>query len=321
MKFRPFIERILHNWPIKILCLAISIILFLVYRISSLEERFFMVPLTVHSGSELVPASDWPRMVRISLRGEPNVVKGIFENDIEAWLDLHTIQKEGPASVPIRIVKTGSAAAVDPLEIHVEPEEVELNMEIREEKMVPVLPSFRGSIDSGYDLSNWTLAPSMVTITGPASRIARLQELSSEAVELGGRKGNFSLSLRVLNPDSLVKISGEGTVLLSAFIQEATLVRDFSNIVPEIIGLNAEFDAEMDPQIISFKLSGPWPRLQPWTIGNQAVYIDGTRIKRAGRYQLPIEFEIPAEFTIQDLSEDTLELEVKLSPQIKEEDE
>ena len=56
MNPRQLLERIAHNWPVKVLSVALAVLLFLFYRISSLEERFFSVPLDLRINENLVPA-------------------------------------------------------------------------------------------------------------------------------------------------------------------------------------------------------------------------------------------------------------------------
>ena len=60
MILRNLFERAAHNWPVKVLSVALAILLFLFYRISTLEERFFSVPLELRIDDEYTPASTLP---------------------------------------------------------------------------------------------------------------------------------------------------------------------------------------------------------------------------------------------------------------------
>ena len=41
MTVKKLTEKLLENWPAKIVCLALALLLFLFYRMSTLDERFF----------------------------------------------------------------------------------------------------------------------------------------------------------------------------------------------------------------------------------------------------------------------------------------
>ena len=88
MRNRRFFERILDNWPAKIISLAVALVLFLFYRIVNLEERFFNVPLSIEVPENFTASGNYPRSVRITLRGGQEEIFHILEEDIRASADL-----------------------------------------------------------------------------------------------------------------------------------------------------------------------------------------------------------------------------------------
>jgi hypothetical protein len=78
---RKLLIKVVENWPVKVLSIALAIILFVFHRMSVLEDRFFSVPLKVETAGTLIPASPYPRMVRVSLRGDANSIYPILEDD------------------------------------------------------------------------------------------------------------------------------------------------------------------------------------------------------------------------------------------------
>ena len=87
MKFRALVERSLHNWPVKIISIAAALLLFFFYRVSSLEERFFNVPLSLSFHENYIPAENVPKTVRIVIRGRDADIKLVLEDEIEASVD------------------------------------------------------------------------------------------------------------------------------------------------------------------------------------------------------------------------------------------
>jgi len=107
------LERLLADWPAKILSLAGAIALSYFYQINKLEERPMSVPLVVVTNDDFVPASQYPRTVRLVLRGESNAIYAVLEGDIEATLDLRGYTGAGVWRVPVRVEKRGSALGID----------------------------------------------------------------------------------------------------------------------------------------------------------------------------------------------------------------
>jgi len=113
---------------------VVAIFLFMFHRMSALDERYFSIPLQVQTNGQLVPASSYPRNVRVTLRGEANTVLTIVEDDIEAFIDLTKYKNEGVYKALCKF-KKGSALGINPLEIQVEPVEIALAIEKKKLKL------------------------------------------------------------------------------------------------------------------------------------------------------------------------------------------
>ena len=81
------LKRLLRNWPAKVLSFVAALMLLVFHNITSLEERFFSVPLELRLSESLVPASNYPRQVRVRLRGDSEEVFRVVEENIVAFAD------------------------------------------------------------------------------------------------------------------------------------------------------------------------------------------------------------------------------------------
>ncbi|MFO7848342.1 MAG: CdaR family protein, partial [Spirochaetia bacterium] len=160
MKINRLFERISHNWPVKILSVTAAILIFLFYRMAMMEERFFSIPLDVQINEQFMPADDYPRTVRITIRGRSEEINLILEENLEAFVDFTDYEEEGQYTEPIRVRKEGTINQLDPLEIHVEPRTLTLNLEKKLSKSVKVEPSIEGYPAKGYELAQYFLTPS-----------------------------------------------------------------------------------------------------------------------------------------------------------------
>lgn len=230
MKPERFFQSLFADWPAKVLSLAVALLLTLFFNLTRLEQRTISIPLTVTINDEMAPSSQYPRMVRVSLRGERDVIYGIREDEISASLDLAAYKSEGVFKAPVRLEKRGNALTADPLEIHPEPAEIAIGLEQRMMKKVPVTPSFKGFLESGFELATFDLSPSEVTISGPAGLVARTTEIATDTIELSGKKSDFSVDVRLLKKENLLSLENRESVVFTAKVRKSLDVMNFVNI-------------------------------------------------------------------------------------------
>lgn len=298
MRNRKLIDRVVHNWPVKVLSVAAAVLLFAFNRMSALDERFFSVPLRVSLDGSLVPASAYPRMVRITLRGESNNVFPILEEDIEAYIDLSKYRNEGVYKAPVLVRKKGTAAGVDPLEVHVEPMEVAVALERRTAKTVPVTPSFRGYLEPGYELSSYALEPSQVEISGPATLVSRVMDVTTESIELSGRKAGFESAVKIVNRETLLSVAGDPRILFRGEIQQSVMIRTLEHLPIIISGLPQGFLARPQTNFGSVKLQGSQNDLESYIPDASILSLDCSDVAGEGVYVFPLIVSAPPNFTV-----------------------
>jgi hypothetical protein len=232
------IAQAVKNWPAKMLSVAFAIVLFIFHRMSVLEERFFSVPLVIETNGEMIPASSYPRMVRVTLRGDANSIFPIVEEDIQAYLVLARYTEPGTYRSSVEIRKKGTALGVNPLEIGVDPLEVSVELDHKTSKSVFLSPRYEGYVESGYELVSYALEPAQVVIEGPARLVGGISDLATEYVELDGRNADFSVTVHILNRDPLIVVRGNGTTEFRASIREAIMIRTMDELLIELKDLD-----------------------------------------------------------------------------------
>jgi hypothetical protein len=310
LNVRKFLDSLVDNWAAKVLAVAVAIVLFMFHRMSALEERFFSVPLKVQTDGALVPASAYPRMVRVSLRGEANNVFPILEEDIEAYLDLGKYKSEGVYKAPVLIRKKGTAAGIDPLEVHVEPLEVAVAVEKKLSKTVPVTPSFRGYLETGYELASYVVEPSQVELSGPTSVVEKVSDVTTDFVELSGRKEDFSVKVKIVNRDSLLSVRGDGQVEFRGSIRQSVMIRTIEHLPIVLSGLRPGFIARPQVNFGSVKLQGSQNDLESYVPDASFLSLDCSDVDGDGMYMLPLVVSAPPNFSV--VRYDPLEVQVEV---------
>ena len=280
----------MENWPAKVLCIGLAIILFIYHRLSTLERRFFSVPLNVEHMSSLLPSSSYPRMVRVSLRGEADSIFPIMEDDIEVYIDMDIYNMPGTYTVPVQWRKKGTAQGVEPLQITVDPMEITLSLDLKISKFVPLSASLRGQVESGYTMTSYSLNPTQVIIDGPAELMGGISGLYTEPVDLDGRSGDFSVIVNILNRDPLIVIRGNGITEFRGNISQIVPVRNLTGIPIVITGMQEGLSGELELKTVNIHLEGENQQaLNSFEPPPDFLAVDCSGITQPGTYVLKVQ--------------------------------
>jgi len=295
---RKLIVKIIENWPVKVLSIVLAFILFMFHRLNTMITRPLSIPLTIETNSALVPASAYPRNVRVTLRGEDNGIQSIADSDIEAYVDLTKYETAGMYSAPILIRTKESALDIEPLEIMVYPLKISVQLDRKISKTLPLAAVIKGRVADGYDLISHTLSPPEIVVTGPLGLLESVAEIKTEPIDLDGRHNGFNMEVHITNPNPLFALRGSGIVEFSCLINPTVSVRSIDGIPIGLKGLDPGFTADMDGRTGSIRIGGNQPLLDAFQPSPDFLTVDCTGISGPGSYTLPIMVDLPPDFSL-----------------------
>ena len=310
MSKKSFRARIISDWPAKVLSLVVAILVFSFYRLNRLEDRYVSVPLAVTVGDEYVPSSSLPRSVRLTLRGESNALVTILEEDLKASVDLSHATGEGAFKAPVVVEKRGSALGVDPLEISVDPPEIAVSLERKLRKVVPVTPSFRGYLGPGYELSSFALEPAEDEVSGPASAVERIIDISTDPIELSGKTSDFREEVRIFAKDPLVQISGKPTATFSANILQAMDFKTFEAVPVTAMGLAPGLSLGDTLPTCVLRIRSSASIIKDFVLPAGAIVLDLSSVTKPGIYTLPLDARLPEGMALDSINPPALTLHI-----------
>jgi YbbR domain-containing protein len=277
---------LLTDLPVKVICLAAAVILLLFHRVTTLTERFFSVPLEVSTPAGLAVASAFPKTVRITLRGAGDAIFPILEEDVDASVSLDNHHTPGVYRAEVKVDRRGTAQDVEPLDIRVEPKSVTFTLEPLTEKRVDISADLKGTPAYGYELVQSGISPPNVVIRGAKSRVQSVESLSTEEIDLTGRTGSFAVKLKILLPNTLLKIAGEASVDFHATIREATIQHGFEGVVVAPFDLPHSFALKTVPAPGSVKLQGTQLAVDSVKPEQLRLLLDLGGVRRVGTFTL-----------------------------------
>ncbi|MCL2190378.1 MAG: CdaR family protein [Treponema sp.] len=311
MNGRKLLFRLANNWPAKVLSVALALALVVVYRVSTLSTRTLSVPLAVETSHALIPASEFPGSVRVTLRGDEEGVRSIADGDIEAFLDLSRHEFEGWYRSPVQIRRRGTALEVEPLEISVNPTEVSVRLDRRISMVLPLVAPVQGSVASGFDLVSHSISPAEVSVSGPVGILGDLVVVNTSPVVLEGRSSDFSVQVGIINPSNLLSIR-EGAAEFRGLVRPAVPVRNIEAIPITLSGLPPGLAADWDGRTGSVRIEGSWDRIDAFSPPPGFLSVDGSAVAEPGTHVLPVRVSLPEGFALIRQEPESLVLEVTL---------
>lgn len=311
MHLKKIFQRLIRNWPIKIISVAAAVLLFLFNQMATLEERFLSVPLQLDMAEQFIPAETYPKTVRVTIRGQGEEINLVLEDDIEVYADFSSYTQEGIYTVPIQVLKEGSLTHIDPLELQVEPKRLTLKIEKKISKSVRVEPNLSGYPSKGYELSQYFITPSTVQIEGLESSIRNLETVQTERIDLSGKTEDFTLRLRLKNPSQFSSFPGGNTVEFFGIIQENTILKTIENV--DLIALDLESDLEVIglPEDGLIKVQGTQLLLEKLGREDYMLTFDCSEITAPGTYELPVNPEVPQDVLVLKYEPARIEIQVR----------
>ncbi|MDA3955673.1 CdaR family protein [Oceanispirochaeta sp.] len=282
------------RWLAKILSILAAILLSLFYQINNLEERFFSIPLEILTTEGLSVTGNFPVSVRVNLRGTEELIYSILDNEISAVADFRTFEEEGTFKVPVEISLLSSYGHNDEtMEIEVEPREVTISQEekvIRSLEIQPVLTAF---VPNGYELVQYFVSPTYVTVQGPRSQLESITGIKTEEIDLSGRYDDFTVSSRLIPPGDNVSFPGGNTVELRGAVEEAVIIQNLTNLEIVSVDLDLGFIISENLPEMAITLQGSQLMLEQLRARDLHFYIDCSRIIVPGTYTLPVQVDTP----------------------------
>lgn len=310
MKAKGLWARAFSDWPAKLLSIAVAFLIFFFYHLNKLEQRSVSVPLVVTSNSEYVPSSQYPRTVKLLLKGESNSLFQLQEEDFRASIDLSGIEGGGLVKATVQVEKRGNALGIDPLEISPEPSTVSVEMEKRASRIVPVNPSFTGYLDPGYELASFDLRPGEVEIVGPESAVSKVNEVGTEPIELSGRNGDFTLKARIARGNPLVTVPATDVVELRGLVVKSMALKSYAAVAVVASALEDHLALSEPLPAVKLGLKSALVDLKAFELPPDALSVDFSSVRKPGVYTLPIATKLPEGLSVESLVPDSVTVKV-----------
>ena len=310
MKANRFFEKILYNWPVKVCCLIIAIAIYLFHQASLTEKRSFVIPLTVVEEGAVQHTGDFTSTVTVVVRANTEDISAVHSNQINAYVNLNNITKNGEYNLPVKVQVADEILAFDPFEIKVKPEYIKIKAETKDLKFIPLEASIVGEPEHGYEVTDITIEPAYVEVTGPESIIENTAKIYLDKIDVTGltQKETFETEYKAVN--KLLSIKEEGPFQVTLMIEPKIIERTIDEIEVAVLSLKDTLYLKDEIMPVWVRLEGTMPILEDYIPGRRFVTADFSQITEPGEYDITLVYNIPSFFNLLETGEETVHVTV-----------
>jgi hypothetical protein len=313
---RNFLKKITDNWPAKVLSLLLALFLALVQRVNTMNTRSFDVPLSVtNAGNGLAPASPFPAQVRIIVRTNERELDAMSVSDFSVEADLSIYKKPNTYNVPLRVRATTPIDDISAIELKVQPPDLKVTLDTQTGRSLPITPSYKGAVASGYELLMQKITPAEIYVEGPRSIVDALQSVPTEPIDLTGRDADISRIVQIGALSPFVHVN-ETSVQFDAEIRSLAEIGTWSGLLIAFKNLPPALVVSNNPSPRgSVQLQAPRRAIASFKPPDDALYVDCASIIAPGEYKdLPVLTNIDSHYQILKQAPATLSITVTSAP-------
>jgi YbbR domain-containing protein len=167
------------------------ILALMVWIVATMQENPFVeatlpekIPVeVVNRGEGLVIVRGMEDGVSVKVRAPESVWEDLSDRSFRAYVDLQGLDV-GLHEVPVKVEPASSLVRI----LQTSPSVLTLRLDRRMEKVVPVVATIYGDPALGYEMGHPVVDPSHVTVSGPASLVDQVVEVTAEVILRGEKE-------------------------------------------------------------------------------------------------------------------------------------
>lgn len=197
----------IDDWGVKLLALGITVVMWMAVADFN-KPRTIRVPVQLNfvRPNNLDISNEPPRTIDVELTGSRERLNNMRLSDLVATVDI----SEHPAGERIVRLNNESVHMDLPDGVKIEsfkPTTIPIRLEANLERQLPVDIKLVGQPAAGFELVSSTAQPNVISVSGPASLIEKLQQAPTELISIEGKKGNFTaLGVTIAISDSRIEV-------------------------------------------------------------------------------------------------------------------
>jgi len=286
------------NWLLKLISLLLAVTLWLFVGGEDRIDKNVMVPIEIiNLPRSLVISNQFKKEIEVSVSGPRSLILEMGNRSVTRQIDLST------ATPGTMVIENSNQHIPVPRGVtvqRVQPSSIILSLDMLVQKQLAITPRTTGRLAEGYYLKALDTDPDLITITGPQTILAQVEELFTRAISLEGLQHSTQLQVPLQLDANIIELIGETSVTADLQIALETTTRSLEK-VPVLLVEGGE-NWTIEPETV--KIIANIPELLLLDDTDPQTLFFATAVAEEGESQLPVkviprpEVELPIEILL-----------------------
>lgn len=247
------LDRVVSNWPLKLLALSLAFAAWVSITGESDAVRDFPVPLEINMPEDLTLAEEAPTSVVLRLRAPETSMRRLDPLVLGVRVDV------GSGISGLRDVTIGEENVTGiPRGVSLEfltPNRLRLNVERLIRRSVPVEATFAGKPPEGYAFYGSEVIPTTAVVEGPESAVSAIELLRTPTVRLDQFTAPFAVSVPLVPSNPQLRVIDVERADVRVIVDAVAVERAFDAVPVVVTGTDHE--VQVTPQTVRVTLAAP----------------------------------------------------------------
>ncbi len=303
MAYHPF-----RHLGLKFLSVTVAFGLWFTLAGEETVERTLNVALEMQNRPErLELVENLPQTVLVRVRGRSGLLAQMAPGEVTALIDLSNA-KVGRRYFPLTREDVRAPFGVEVVEVR--PGNIPLRFELSLTRSVPVVASVEGEPAAGYLAGKPTVEPGTVEVSGPASAVDWLKEVSTEPVSLDGARSDVVERVTVGTPDPSVRLDTGVTATVRVPVAPLPVERMLAQVPVHLRETGKAFSAQALPSAVAVTIRGAAEVVGALTPDAVAAHVDLAGLG-PGRYNLSVHVDKEQPFAVVRIDPSSVTVRIK----------
>lgn len=244
------------NWILKLSSFFFALLLWYFVVGEDKVDRTLFIPMEiVNLPQELVISNQFKRELEVTINGPRGLIKSLNRHDVTRAVDL---TDASPGTVAVRNDLNSIPFPHGIRVLRIQPPSIILLLDKLLHKNLQIKAVIKGQPPEGYEMTEISLEPPSMPITGPQVIVGDLNMLTTNPINLTGLKVSAIKQVSLdLNAD-IASLIGETVINVKITVKEQLLEKTITNIPIKLHHANPKINFHLKPKTISVKANLPY---------------------------------------------------------------
>jgi YbbR domain-containing protein len=287
-----YLRPIFNNFQYKFFALILACLFWYIVQGEEILEINRRIIVNVKTPDGYTVSGKRTRIKDATLRGPRGLLGDFSTKPLEATIHIPKVKKGRPSLLRFRVDKEYIRNWDNRIRLTVHDAYVSVTVDQQSKKKVPIKEYLTGVPAVGYMIENTALEPKSVTITGSKSILDKIQEISTEAIDVKGIQQAKTYDVKLITPNGLVDGDiSTSTAKVSLQIGEEKINKQFDSVPIEVVG--SDHVTQVAPQFVSIKIQGTPGVLSFVKRSDLRAFVEARDLDAGRKYDREVQVKIP----------------------------